>query len=104
MSKTREERIRERAYDLWEREGGQHGRHDTHWKEAEAEIEAEDRSLDPQFRDRSAAPAVPERPPAKPAAENRAVATRPSAKATPNASTAPIKTATRRAPARKKPG
>jgi hypothetical protein len=43
MAKTREERIRDRAYEIWQREGAEHGRHADHWLRAEAEIEAEDR-------------------------------------------------------------
>ncbi len=31
----REERIRQRAYGIWEREGRPEGRHDDHWNEAE---------------------------------------------------------------------
>jgi hypothetical protein len=32
------ERIRTRAYEIWEREGRPHRRHDDHWRRAEAEI------------------------------------------------------------------
>ncbi len=37
----REERIRERAYQIWEREGKPHGREAEHWRQAASEIEAE---------------------------------------------------------------
>jgi Protein of unknown function (DUF2934) len=38
----KEERIRERAYLIWEREGRLDGRHEHNWEEARREIEAED--------------------------------------------------------------
>lgn len=38
----REERVRQRAHEIWQREGGSHGRHDEHWHQAQREIEAED--------------------------------------------------------------
>ena len=47
MAKTREERIRERAYEIWRREGAEHGRHADHWLRAENEIDAEDKALEP---------------------------------------------------------
>jgi hypothetical protein len=37
----REERIRERAYEIWEREGKPHGRDAEHWRQAASEIDAE---------------------------------------------------------------
>ena len=37
-----EQRIRERAHDIWQREGRPEGRHDQHWEQARREIEAED--------------------------------------------------------------
>lgn len=43
MPKTREERVRERAYEIWEREGRMHGCDPEHWRRAEAEIDAEER-------------------------------------------------------------
>lgn len=42
MAEDREERIRRRAYDLWQREGAPEGRHQDHWHEAVAQIDAED--------------------------------------------------------------
>lgn len=41
MTNEREERIRQRAHDIWEREGRPHGRHDDHWRRAKEEIETE---------------------------------------------------------------
>jgi hypothetical protein len=38
---ARVERIRERAYFIWEREGRQHGHDGDHWLRAEAEIAEE---------------------------------------------------------------
>ncbi|HUC69055.1 MAG TPA: DUF2934 domain-containing protein [Stellaceae bacterium] len=37
----REERIRERAYQIWEREGKPHGRDAEHWQQAVSEVDAE---------------------------------------------------------------
>ncbi|WP_275786432.1 DUF2934 domain-containing protein [Pararhizobium gei] len=33
-----EKQIRERAYSLWERGEGVHGRHEDHWRQAEREL------------------------------------------------------------------
>jgi DUF2934 family protein len=41
MESDREKRVRERAYQIWQREGEPHGRSDEHWAQAEAEIELE---------------------------------------------------------------
>jgi hypothetical protein len=38
---VKEERIRARAYELWEREGRSHGSHERHWLEATRQVEAE---------------------------------------------------------------
>lgn len=46
MDKQLEERIRERAYELWMRHGSIHGRADEYWYQAEREVlgdEAQDR-------------------------------------------------------------
>ncbi|MCC6203923.1 MAG: DUF2934 domain-containing protein [Hyphomicrobiales bacterium] len=37
----KEDRIRARAYELWEREGRAHGNHEYHWQEATRQVEAE---------------------------------------------------------------
>ncbi len=39
----REERIRQRAYEKWQKEGEAHGWHDRHWAEAESEVDAEEK-------------------------------------------------------------
>ena len=41
MDGDRERRIRERAYEIWEREGRPEGREAEHWERAEAEIAAQ---------------------------------------------------------------
>ena len=41
----KEDRIRQRAYEKWQKEGESHGWHDRHWSEAEAEVSAEDQPL-----------------------------------------------------------
>ncbi|AZO41512.1 DUF2934 domain-containing protein [Mesorhizobium sp. M7D.F.Ca.US.005.01.1.1] len=38
---SREERIKRRAYEIWEREGRPAGREEEHWDQAVQEIEAE---------------------------------------------------------------
>ncbi len=42
MSPDREEKIRQRAYELWEAEGRPEGRQAEHWQRAAREIEAEE--------------------------------------------------------------
>ncbi|MBZ9722024.1 DUF2934 domain-containing protein [Mesorhizobium sp. AD1-1] len=41
MSDDRDDRIRERAYQIWEREGRMQGDPERHWHQAEAEIDRE---------------------------------------------------------------
>lgn len=41
-----EHRVRERAYEIWEREGRPEGKADAHWRQAEAEIAAEAQGLE----------------------------------------------------------
>ncbi|WP_033058316.1 DUF2934 domain-containing protein [Sinorhizobium arboris] len=43
---NREERVREGAYEIWEREGRKHGDHERHWEEAEAELKNEESGTD----------------------------------------------------------
>ncbi|MGH7001373.1 MAG: DUF2934 domain-containing protein [Stellaceae bacterium] len=46
MESDRERRIREKAYDIWVREGRPHGRDAEHWQKAEAAItSAEDMAM-----------------------------------------------------------
>jgi hypothetical protein len=42
----REERIRERAHQIWEQEGRPDGRQTGHWQRAAEEIDAEDEALE----------------------------------------------------------
>jgi hypothetical protein len=42
MRSDREERIRQRAYAIWQSEGHGHGREEEHWQRAEREIAAEE--------------------------------------------------------------
>ena len=46
MTPDRDERIRQRAHEIWERDGRPHGRHDEHWQRAREEIEAEALQMD----------------------------------------------------------
>lgn len=39
MSDDRHHRVSRRAYELWEQEGGEHGRHEDHWHRANAEVD-----------------------------------------------------------------
>ena len=41
MGDDREDRIRARAYELWQRDGSPEGRENDHWIEAEQELDAE---------------------------------------------------------------
>jgi Protein of unknown function (DUF2934) len=41
MTEQRLERIRQRAYEIWAREGRPEGRADEHWQQAETELAAE---------------------------------------------------------------
>lgn len=42
MNGDRDERVKQRAHAIWQREGGQHGSHDRHWEQASSEIDAEE--------------------------------------------------------------
>ena len=52
----REDRVRERAFALWKHEGSLSGRAEQHWRQAEAEIDAEDRAAAPAPLAEPAAP------------------------------------------------
>jgi len=66
MDSDKEARIRERAYEIWVREGRPHGMSAEHWQKAEAEIAAESGAV----ADRAAAGSKPrtEAPSAAPVA------------------------------------
>ena len=38
----RDDRVSRRAYELWEQEGGEHGRHEDHWHRAAAELDSDE--------------------------------------------------------------
>jgi hypothetical protein len=70
MPSEREERIRQRAYEIWEREGKPDGREAEHWDKAAAEIDAERESTEAMTSaadttEAGAPPAPPETPPAR---------------------------------------
>jgi hypothetical protein len=46
MTDDREERIRQRAYAIWQREGQPDGSHQQHWDQAAAEIDLEAERVD----------------------------------------------------------
>jgi DUF2934 family protein len=56
MDSDKEARIRERAYEIWAREGYPHGKDAEHWQMAEAEITAESAGV----ADRAAAGSKPQ--------------------------------------------
>ncbi len=90
MAESIEERIRERAYHLWEAEGRPPGRAEAHWLRAEAEVKGAAESQAP-------------RPAARPAKAKAKPDTKPKAKAgaKPGAGTRKAGAAkARRAPAR----
>jgi hypothetical protein len=75
MDWDKEARIRERAYEIWVREGRPHGRDAEHWQKAEAEITAETGAV----ADRAAAGSKPqsEAPGAAPVAPGPGAGTAP---------------------------
>lgn len=46
MENDRENRIRKRAYELWEAAGKPEGRHDEHWEQAAREIDQGDSEIE----------------------------------------------------------
>lgn len=45
MADDREQRVRQRAYEIWEKEGRRSGRERDHWEQAEREIGGEVRPV-----------------------------------------------------------
>ena len=39
MSDDRHAKVSRRAYELWEQDGGEHGRHEDHWHQANLELQ-----------------------------------------------------------------
>jgi hypothetical protein len=58
MQSDRQERISERAYQIWLAEGRGHGRHDEHWQRAEREIAEEELRIAAALADRAAGTAT----------------------------------------------
>jgi hypothetical protein len=54
MQSDRQERISERAYQIWVAEGYVHGRHEEHWHRAEREIAEEELRLAAAMDNRAA--------------------------------------------------
>ena len=59
MDDARETRIRERAHEIWEREGRPEGAQEEHWQRACEEIDAEDQGRSPAGEGGVANPAQP---------------------------------------------
>jgi hypothetical protein len=57
---SREERIRKKAYELWEQAGKPEGREADHWAEAERQLNAEDGSAVGGINPGEAGPAQPD--------------------------------------------
>ena len=47
MNMDLEQSVRERAYQIWEREGRVHGRHEAHWHSAKLELTSADQDAPP---------------------------------------------------------
>ncbi len=72
MSTDREEKIRQRAYELWERDGAQHGRDQDYWHEAVEQIDAEESAAKtPKSAPARTRKAAAEKPAAKAATRGR---------------------------------
>lgn len=57
METDREERLRQKAYELWESEGHPEGEHDRHWREAESQFSTvEDEKLDDRQKQQDGKP------------------------------------------------
>ena len=54
MSTDRFQKIQQRAYEIWEREGRPEGRKDLHWDQASEEIEREEAEAQRSAADPSA--------------------------------------------------
>lgn len=63
MTADFESRVRQRAHEIWERDGRPQGRDREHWAQAEAELRAEER------KSATKKPAAAKEPKAKPAAK-----------------------------------
>jgi hypothetical protein len=62
MGDDREERIKARAYEIWQREGSPESHENAHWKEAEQELDAENTGAGSAVSDNKAPkPSKPEK-------------------------------------------
>ncbi len=74
MQADTDARIRQRAYEIWLREGRPHGRDKDHWAMAKREIAAESDQPQPGGATKSAGTKQPARKKAAPAATTQAMA------------------------------
>ncbi|MGC4024015.1 MAG: DUF2934 domain-containing protein [Mesorhizobium sp.] len=77
MSGNRDERIRERAHAIWDREGKPEGAAQRHWQQAEGEIDKEDKAPKKPVAPKKAAtkkPAAAKKPAATSASASRKTA------------------------------
>jgi hypothetical protein len=94
MADDRQNRIRQRAHEIWEREGRPQGAHERHWQQAESEIATEGKAGKKPAAARKPAAAKAAKPaaagpgpakttatPAKPAAKPARAAAKPKAAA-----------------------
>lgn len=85
MDQSRDDRIRNRAYELWERDGGRHGDDWSYWLQAEREITLEDTPASPEekatAKAKAAAEPFPEAPLPKTSGRKPAAPKGPAAKA-----------------------
>ena len=62
MDDDREDRIRARAHEIWQREGSPKGHENDHWKEAEQELDAENTGAGSALsQDKAPQPSDPEK-------------------------------------------
>ena len=59
MTDDRHAEVSRRAYELWEREGGEHGRHDEHWRQANLELQGGEGEAPPPHTQEEADASVP---------------------------------------------
>ena len=96
MGKDREDRVRQRAHEIWERDGRPHGHDKKHWEQASNEIDAEEGA-----KPADAAAATGTTPPLEKLAGKRRAAAKPK-QATENKPAGQKKSATKRTSSRSK--
>jgi hypothetical protein len=71
-----DDRVRKRAYELWEKEGQPHGKDQAHWYKAEQEIKGgHGRGVEEAIAEKSATPPAAEKAASKPRTRKAASAT-----------------------------